>query len=120
MSYKHLINTHFSSCRLLATARDHCRQRDVKIFALPGEFDHVGVTDATDAWIAPAAPSIFSVDVMDLLRRIRLGEDVRAVNTLQPPVASVKVIKRVAIVRHDPVTAPITTTRSISRVQVHT
>lgn len=109
MSYKHHINQHFSSCRHLANAHDPYRNRDVKLYALPGEFSHVGVTDGVDAWIAPAAPSLFSVDVLALLNRLRLGEDIRVATSIP----CVRVIARVAIRREEE------PTRSHVRVQVH-
>lgn len=80
MSYKHHMNNHWAGCRLLAQTRDHCRNRDVKLFLVPGQFDVVGVSDGTDAWVAPShVPSIFGVDVKPLLDQIRAGVDVKPV-----------------------------------------
>lgn len=76
MSYKHHINSHFGSCRLLAETLDKHRNRKVKLFMMPGEFNHVGVSDGTDAWIAPAISTVFAVDVCAILAKIREGQDV--------------------------------------------
>lgn len=109
MNVKNLINSHFSTCRLLAEAYDPYRKRQVKLYALPGEFSYVGVTDTTDAWVAPASASIFSVDVVRLLNRIRAGEDPR------PVMARLRV--RVSV--PEPQEQPQTTATARSRVRVH-
>lgn len=67
MSFKHHINSHFSGCVCLAQTRDECRDRTVHVYALPGEFDLVGVSDGTDAWVAPVVADPFSVNVKRLL-----------------------------------------------------
>lgn len=67
-NYKHYMNTNYAGCRLLAEAYDHCRARNVRLFALPGRIDVVGVTDGVDKWIAPARNELFSVPALDLLR----------------------------------------------------
>jgi len=72
--YNHLMESHFGSCLLLASAHDHCRNRDVRLYKLPGEDKHVGVTDSTDCWIAPAVASLFSVNVVRILEDIRAGK----------------------------------------------
>lgn len=83
MSYKHHLTNHWAGCRLLAKTRDNCRNRDVQLFLIPGDFDYVGVTDGTDAWVAPShVPSIFGVDVKPLLDQIRKGVDVRPVENM--------------------------------------
>ena len=112
MNFKHHITAHFSSCRHLADAYDPYRKRDVKLFALPGEFDYVGVFDGTDDWVAPASPSCFTVDTMAILRRLRAGEDVR-------PVTNNRV--RIRPVQQDllPTTTGVTRVKVIARVQVH-
>lgn len=74
--FKDYINRHFDGCRLLAHARDEHRNRDVRVFALPGHFDVVGVTDGTDAWVAPVICDPFSVKVSQLLADLRAGVDV--------------------------------------------
>ena len=76
MSHKYHIQNHFGSCRLLAESYDQHRKRDVKIYMLPGEFTHVGVSDGTDAWIAPAMESVFRVNILAILTKIREGQDV--------------------------------------------
>jgi hypothetical protein len=71
--YNQLLQTHFSSCLLLATARDKHRNRDVQLRMLPGEFEYVGVTDGTDSWIAPVAGDPFSVHIKRILDNVRQG-----------------------------------------------
>lgn len=109
MNVKNLINSHFSTCRLLAEAYDPYRKREVKLYALPGEFSYVGVSDSTDAWVAPASASIFSVDVVRLLDKIRAGEDPR------PVVARLRVRVPVTEAQEQ----PQTTARSRVRVHAH-
>lgn len=75
---RHFAN-HFSSCRLLAYAYDPHRQRDVKLYMIPGEVEVVGVHDGVDSWIAPALNELFSVDVKTLMRAIFDGKDVEVV-----------------------------------------
>jgi hypothetical protein len=41
---------------------------------LPGEFEIVGVSDGTDAWIAPVSGDPFSVSVKRILEDIRSGK----------------------------------------------
>jgi hypothetical protein len=74
VNYKDRINTGFASCTLLAYARDHCRERDVRLYLLPETDDCVGVTDGTDAWIAPRSASLFSVNVDRIIADFRAGK----------------------------------------------
>ena len=71
--YNHHFQNHFSSCPLLAKAHDPYRNRDVELRMLPGEFDVVGVTDGTDAWVAPVAGDPFRVGVARLIDDVRHG-----------------------------------------------
>lgn len=43
----------FSGCKLVATGYDPHRERDVRMFLIPGHIDVLGVTDTVDSWIAP-------------------------------------------------------------------
>lgn len=114
MSYKHHLTSHWAGCRLLAETRDHCRKRDVRLYLIPGEFDHIGVTDGTDAWVAPAnVHSLFGVDVRVLLQRIRSGEDVKPVQSLVRARVRVQASPEVTSLTPSP-----TATRSRVRVQV--
>ena len=61
--WNHHFANHFGSCMLLAKARDEHRNRDVEVRMLPGEFEVVGVTDGTDAWIAPVIADPFNVNI---------------------------------------------------------
>lgn len=71
---------HFAGlgCRLIARAYDKHRERRVTIHAVPGYYDCVGVSDGTDAWIAPASAGLFfgtaTGDCADLMRRLQAGE----------------------------------------------
>lgn len=75
-NYKYYFGNGFAGCKLLAHTRDVYRERDVRVFMIPGEFDVVGVTDGTDCWIAPVAADPFRVNVADLIRRVRAGEPI--------------------------------------------
>lgn len=77
--FNEYFKNHWEGCRLLAEARDNHRNRDVRIYMVPGEFDIVGVSDGTDAWVAPVAIDPFSVSVKRILEDIREGKDPRAV-----------------------------------------
>lgn len=86
--FNQYMNSHFSGCRLLARALDDCRNRRVTIHQIPGFWDVVGVTDGTDAWIAPAAAAPYfktaTGDVADIMRRLAAGEDVGPVPDAPP------------------------------------
>lgn len=68
-------NNDFSGCRLLAKAYDHCRDRNVNIYLVPGFDDCVGVSDGTDKWIAPVIADPFSVNVAQIIADIRDGKN---------------------------------------------
>lgn len=63
----------YAGCLLLAYAHDNYRDREVRIYRIPGAEDAVGITDGTDYWIAPVAPSLFSVDVRKIMRDLYDG-----------------------------------------------
>lgn len=88
---------HFGSCKLLAHADDLHRNRKVKIYAIPGWWDVVGVTDGVEAWIAPVSPSLFSVNVT------RLIEDMHAGRPLPKPEAAAETRRRrVVLIDQEP------------------
>lgn len=62
---------------LLANARDEHRDRDVRLYLMPGEFDTVGVTDGTDAWVAPVIADPFSVNIARLMQDVRDGKIIK-------------------------------------------
>lgn len=72
--YNHHFQNHFSSCVLLARAFDPHRNRNVELRMLPGQFDVVGVTDGTDAWIAPVVSDPFRVNIARLIEDARNGK----------------------------------------------
>jgi len=96
-NWKHYINSGFAGCRLLAYARDYCRDRDVRIYQIPGQVDAVGISDGVDAWIAPVRADVFSVNVA------RLFDDMQAGRELPKPVPPV----RRGRVRLEPEDAPL-------------
>jgi hypothetical protein len=63
----------FASCRLLAYARDPHRERDVRIYLMPGDIENVGVTDGVDKWICPVICNPFSVNIIQLVKDIQSG-----------------------------------------------
>ncbi len=71
--YNVMMNSHFSSCVLLAKAHDPYRNRDVQIRMIPGDFSIVGVTDGTDAWICPTSIDPFGINLEKILDTIRNG-----------------------------------------------
>jgi hypothetical protein len=95
-------NFRSGGCRLIARARDNCRNRDVTIHAMPGYWDVVGVTDGVDAWVAPASAGLFfgtaTGDCADLMRRLQAGEPL-------PPVPETRSRKRVILDDPQPLTA---------------
>lgn len=67
------LSQRFEGCRCIAHARDPHRERDVKIYAVPGEFDLVGVSDGTDVWIAPVIADPFSVSIKRIMEIMKAG-----------------------------------------------
>lgn len=117
--YNLLINTHFSSCRLLVEGHDPHRDRKVKVFMVPGDFSVVGLTDGVDSWIAPTsvAPSDLFDKVRRVLHDIQNGKHVevaqvgRARIRVQPPTEAPKPRVRVS--------AAQTPTQERRRIHVH-
>jgi len=52
-NFKHYFNNNFSGCLLVATGFDPHRERDVRMYLLPGIVEALGVTDGVDKWAAP-------------------------------------------------------------------
>lgn len=76
MKWNNLINTGFAGCRALLSGRDEHRGRDVKIFAIAGDFENVGFSDGVDHWVVPInAHSELVSRAAAILRKIRAGED---------------------------------------------
>ena len=71
--FNSFMNGHFAGCTLIAESFDHCRNRTVKVFMLPGETEAVGVSDGTDAWIAPVIANPFSFDLIELFKKFADG-----------------------------------------------
>lgn len=75
MNFKHYMMTHYAGCRLVARGYDPHRERDVRMYQIPGTMDVLGVDDGTDRWIAPLG-SPFLDKVADALSAERDGADV--------------------------------------------
>lgn len=78
MKYNRHFQDHFRSCQLLKTGHDPHRNRRVEIRFIPGEYEVVGITDGTDAWVAPVSTG-FLEDVRKLLERIRAGDRIEPI-----------------------------------------
>lgn len=72
-NYKTYMNSDFAACRLVGRGYDPHRQRDVRLYQIPGEVEVVGVSDGTDRWIAPLASPFLTV-LHDALRAERAGD----------------------------------------------
>lgn len=77
--FNFFMNTHFSSCRLIARARDLCRNRNVTIHQIPGYWDVVGISDGIDSWVAPvisAGPFFRTAtgDVEHIMKCLQAGD----------------------------------------------
>lgn len=92
------MSSHYSGCKLIAESEDLFRKRPVRLYLIPGEFEVIGVSDGTDAWIAPVVPQCFRVDVADIVKRIRAGESVPVIRTASR--------RRVTLVEEEPEPAP--------------
>lgn len=98
----------FASCRLLAYARDPHRERDVRIYLMPGDIENVGITDGVDKWICPVIANPFSVDIVKLVRMICDGVPIPKP---MPPGAS-RTTRRAVLFDHSP-QVPKTSRRAI-------
>lgn len=93
MNFKYHINNHFAGCHVLGLAKDEHRNRDVKVFALPGVFDVVGVFDGTDAWIAPVIADPFNIDIKKRLEDYAAGRPPR-LRRMPPPEVTEQAIEQ--------------------------
>lgn len=66
-SFNRYFANHFGGCQLLAEAYDQHRQRNARIFLIPGTVEVVGVTDGVDCWVCPTSINPFSVDIREIL-----------------------------------------------------
>lgn len=83
-SFKTFINSGFSGCRHVASGRDPHRQRDVRIYAMPGIFDYVGAHDGVDSWVAPVAANPFDVNIVRLMADLQAGKSIPTPAALEP------------------------------------
>jgi hypothetical protein len=77
-AWKNYLNSHFSGCRKVAEGFDPHRQREIKVYAIPGEFDCVGQSDGTDAFIVPLSTPFMS-NVAKAMKALLAGEDIGVV-----------------------------------------
>lgn len=76
MIWNRYLNSHFSSCRLIATDFDPFTQSELRYYALPGEFANVGATDGTHAHVVPLHAQSTSIQrLQGLIDEIRQGGD---------------------------------------------
>lgn len=73
MNFKHYMTTNYAGCRLVAVGYDPHRNRDVRMFQIPGTMEVLGVDDGTDRWIAPLE-SPFLERVLKALRGEAAGD----------------------------------------------
>jgi len=69
----------FRGCRLIAYGYDIHREREVKVYLMPGDLENVGLTDGVDKWIAPAIADPFGsrgLNIARLVKDIAEGKDV--------------------------------------------
>ena len=73
MNFKHYMTSHYAGCRLVARGFDPHRERDVRMYQIPGTMEVLGVDDGTDRWIAPLTSPFLAV-VLKALRDEASGE----------------------------------------------
>lgn len=73
----------FGSCRLIAYGYDVYREREVKVYLMPGDVENVGLTDGVDKWIAPVSADPFGGKGLSIQRIVR---DIAAGVKVDPPV----------------------------------
>lgn len=81
--FNHHFANHFGGCQLLFTGQDPHRGREVQVRLIPGEWDVVGLTDGTDAWVAPvnAIGSPLLARAKMIMDEIRAGKPPRTAAT---------------------------------------
>lgn len=104
MNFAHYFNNRFAACRLIAETFDQHRDRDVKIYQIPGQVDCVGVSDGIDRWIAPVAPELFQVNIHQLMRDLSDGKDIKLPVRAGRPV---KTSRRALLADSDAVAPPM-------------
>lgn len=80
MSFNVHLRSQFSGCRLLGNGHDPHRNRDVRFYAIPGQFDVVGITDGAESFIAPAS-SPFLAPYKKALDDLHQGKEPQPINT---------------------------------------
>lgn len=106
--YKYHLSHRFGTgCTLVAMARDEHRNREIKLYHMPGNFEYVGVNDGVDVWICPVNADPFGANTP------RLFEDIRTGKRLDPPsLAPKKRERKVASLQMQlPLVAPQPTSR---------
>lgn len=73
MKYNHLFESHFQGCLHIAGYQDPHRNRDVRIYMIPGDHSMVGICDGVDTWVAPANTTVAGVNLQAVLEAVRNG-----------------------------------------------
>lgn len=68
-----LMQNAFHGCMAIGLGYDAHRGRHINLYAIPGDFEHVGVYDGVDAWIATAIMNPFGLDAAKRLAEIQQG-----------------------------------------------
>ncbi len=111
-NYKHYMGNGFRACRLVALGYDPHRNRDVRMFKIPGEPEVLGVTDGVDTWIAPLT-SPFLEPVAKAIRSEVAGDAASFPIILgRRPDASPRAPRR-ALLTEDPPPAPKVARRAL-------
>lgn len=71
--FNHYFANDFAACKLLAKTHDPHRNRDVRLYMVPGIDDAIGVTDGVDKWIAPVAGDPFGINIRQVMADVRGG-----------------------------------------------
>lgn len=74
--YKNHIGSKFGSCRLVAHAHDPHRNRPVKLYHIPGDFECVGIDDGTDCFVSPISIDPFASGIARIFADIRAGKEI--------------------------------------------
>ncbi len=91
----------FSGCRLIAYGYDVYREREVRVYLMPGDYENVGMTDGTDKWIAPTVADPFGNKGLNIARLVK---DISEGKEVAPPVrpSLIKSRGRRAIIEDEP------------------
>lgn len=72
MNYNHLLNSHFSSCPLIAEIKDEGHGRVIKAHYIDS-LTEVGLHDGVDSWVASAATAFRTPDLSQTIKTFLEG-----------------------------------------------